>query len=599
VVDSEGTLLGNYSTDASGIVVVPATSGTTYTVTEIAWPAGYRPLVQTQTVTVEDSGSTVSFRNIREEEDPDDDWESTPDVYDPGEGDPSGYVYEGIESNRLEDVTATLYHGENGSGLNSTKWDAEAHGQINPQLTDSQGQYLWMVPSGWWQVTYEKDGYISEESEWMVVPPIRTNVNQNLTRYGPASMTVEYSKEAHAIILRFDRPIELLSEDQLAIEINGQPLQEDVGYDVSAVDSGWSDTQDPADSKLCATTFTLHIDQNLGNADVSVSVSDAVTYNGSQSDTPDTGRTTVPNNVFTVTVTGGSGSGNYLAGEEVTIQSEPGIGSTFLRWTIDGAELSDETAASATFIMPWNDVTVQAVYDTAPQRPVRPNIPSRPAAHTCASKCDVCGGCEDADCTANICKDKCLLLSMNFTDVSKGTWYTDAVEYVYHRNMMQGVGDNLFDINGTTTRAMIVTILWRLEGEPICGQGKSGTFGDVPEYTWYTEAVEWAAASSIVGGYGDANQSFGPNDPITREQFAAILWRYARFKGYDVSVGESTDIIGYKDAFSVSEYAVPAMRWACGAGLMQGDGVNLTPGANATRAQAAALFQRFCEKVVK
>ena len=222
-------------------------------------------------------------------------------------------------------------------------------------------------------------------------------------------------------------------------------------------------------------------------------------------------------------------------------------------------------------------------------------IPYYPVAHSCISKCDVCGGCEDAACAESACKDKCRLLGMNFTDVAEGKWYTEAIEYVYHRKMMEGVGNNLFDINGTTTRAMIVTILWRLEGEPVVNYLMQ--FEDIPAETWYTEAVRWAASEGIVEGYSDT--AFGPTDPITREQFAAILWRYARYKGYDVSVGENTNILSYEDAFSISEYAIPAMQWACGAGLMQGDGVNLTPKADATRAQAAALFQRFCENVAE
>ena len=109
---------------------------------------------------------------------------------------------------------------------------------------------------------------------------------------------------------------------------------------------------------------------------------------------------------------------------------------------------------------------------------------------------------------------------------------------------------------------------------------------------WYHEATDYVLANGFMNGVG--NGKFAPNDPIIREQFATVLWRYAKYKGYDVSVGEDTNILSCEDAFSVGEYAIPAMQWVCGAGLMQGDGVNLTPKANATRVQAAALFQRFC-----
>jgi len=124
----------------------------------------------------------------------------------------------------------------------------------------------------------------------------------------------------------------------------------------------------------------------------------------------------------------------------------------------------------------------------------------------------------------------------------------------------------------------------------------ASVFNDVENGQWYSDAIAWANMMGIVEGY---DVKFDPMGEITREQFATILWRYAKYKGYDVSVGEDTNILSYEDAFSTSEYAIPAMQWACGSGVLQGDGVNLTPKADATRAQAAALFQRFCEKIIK
>ena len=113
-----------------------------------------------------------------------------------------------------------------------------------------------------------------------------------------------------------------------------------------------------------------------------------------------------------------------------------------------------------------------------------------------------------------------------FTDVPTSAWYYDAVEFVYERGMMAGTGNNQFSPNVTTTRAMIVTILYRLENQPAAG---SSSFTDVPAGQWYTNAVTWAAANGIVGGYG--NGRFGPNDTITRVQMAVILYRYEKFKG--------------------------------------------------------------------
>jgi len=184
-----------------------------------------------------------------------------------------------------------------------------------------------------------------------------------------------------------------------------------------------------------------------------------------------------------------------------------------------------------------------------------------------------------------------------FLDVDTSLWYHEALDYVIENGLMNGVSDSRFDPNSTMTRAMIVTILWRLEGQPMGAERSS--FADVVRNSWYSYAVDWAAAFDIVEGYSET--AFGPNDPITREQMAAIMWRYAKYKGYDVSVGENTNILSYDDAFDVSDWAIPAMQWACGAGLINGiaDGntMNLEPKGNATRAQAAAILQRFCENV--
>ena len=120
-------------------------------------------------------------------------------------------------------------------------------------------------------------------------------------------------------------------------------------------------------------------------------------------------------------------------------------------------------------------------------------------------------------------------------------------------------------------------------------------FEDVPTGTWYTEAVRWASAEGIVTGYAG---KFNPLDAITREQLAAILYRYAQYKGCDVSVGEDTNILSYTDAFDVSEYAVPAMQWACGEGIIKGKNGALDPRGSAKRSEAAAMLMRFCQKIL-
>lgn len=181
-----------------------------------------------------------------------------------------------------------------------------------------------------------------------------------------------------------------------------------------------------------------------------------------------------------------------------------------------------------------------------------------------------------------------------YTDLSMTAWYHDGVHFCLEEGLMNGISNDQFAPNGITTRAMIVTILWRLEGKPVVNYLMQ--FDDVAADMWYTEAIRWAASEGIVEGYGN---NFGPNDPITREQMAAIMWRYAKYRGYDVGVGENTNILSYDDAFDVSDWAIPAMQWACGAGLINGietgKAVNLAPNGNTTRAQAAAILYRFCK----
>lgn len=185
--------------------------------------------------------------------------------------------------------------------------------------------------------------------------------------------------------------------------------------------------------------------------------------------------------------------------------------------------------------------------------------------------------------------------ALPFTDVPEGAWYRSAVWYAYTHGLMNGVSDTTFAPGSTTSRAMIVTILWRQAGSPVVNYAMD--FDDVSQGQWYSEAIRWAASEGIAGGYGDG--SFGTNDPITREQFAAMLYRYAQKQGYDVSVGEETNILSYADAQKISEYAIPAMQWACGAGVIQGDGNALNPQGYATRSEAAAMLMRFCKNMEK
>lgn len=186
------------------------------------------------------------------------------------------------------------------------------------------------------------------------------------------------------------------------------------------------------------------------------------------------------------------------------------------------------------------------------------------------------------------------LTTLPFLDVQTGDWFYDAVMFVYGEGMMNGTSSTTFSPDATTTRGMIVTILHRLAGSP--ASRESADFLDVPAGQYYSEAVAWASENGIVNGYDDGN--FGPDDTITREQMAAILYRYAGFQGYDVSA--KADLSDFSDAGTVSGYAQEAIRWANAAGLVRGTSTTtISPKAGATRAQVAAILMRFCENVVK
>ena len=181
-----------------------------------------------------------------------------------------------------------------------------------------------------------------------------------------------------------------------------------------------------------------------------------------------------------------------------------------------------------------------------------------------------------------------------FTDVKADDWFYEAVKYAYDNKLMDGTSSTTFAPLMTTNRAMIVTILWRLEGSPVVNYAMN--FGDVESGVWYTEAVRWAAAEGIVKGYSDT--VFAPNDTVTREQLATILYRYAQYKEYDVTA--KGDLTTFADGSTVSPWAADGMTWAVGAELITGkDGGKLDPTGTATRAEVATILMRFCENVAK
>ena len=212
------------------------------------------------------------------------------------------------------------------------------------------------------------------------------------------------------------------------------------------------------------------------------------------------------------------------------------------------------------------DVVCTAATPVTPDEPYVPSTPSKPADEPKPNA------------------------GLPFGDVGKSSWFYGDVEYVYEKGIMSGTGETTFDPYGILTRGMIVTIIYRMEKEPAAAL--DSLFTDVDPAQWYGKAVAWAAKNSIVTGYNDA--TFGPNDPVTREQLAAILYRYAIYRGM-TAVTLEDNLGGFADAAQISAYAVPAMNWAVGKGLLNGADGLLMPKAQASRAQVAAIIHRYLE----
>ena len=321
------------------------------------------------------------------------------------------------------------------------------------------------------------------------------------------------------------------------VSINGTESDDDVGSLYVPIGVGETEITVTIGSKTYVLYITSTHTASGGDSTASYKIAVAPTANG---EVTASGTSAVRGSTVTLTVKPDSG---YRL-DTLTVTTSTG----------EPVKLTEKGDGSYTFTMPAGSVTIKAAF------------------------AEITGG------------------GLPFVDVPRDSWYYDGVAYAYEKGLMNGTGATTFSPDMTTSRAMIATILWRLEGSPVVNYAMR--FDDVDAGSWYGEAVRWAASEGIVNGYG--SNSFGPDDPITREQMATMLYRYAQYKKYDVSVGENTNILSYADSDQLGEWAVPAMQWACGAGLINGtgDGSTLSPQGQATRAQAAVMLMRFCENEV-
>ena len=311
------------------------------------------------------------------------------------------------------------------------------------------------------------------------------------------------------------------------------------------------------------------------SAGMKVTINDDITFtavwrsNSSSSGSSSGGGSSSSSNRYTVSVDSGIDNGSVSVspsraerGDTVTITIDPDEGYELDRLTVRDSrgnriDVERQSDTRYTFEMPSGRVTVDATFTEVAETPETP---------------DQIG---------------------SFTDVDTDDWFADAVQYMLDNGMMNGVTDTTFGPGTTTTRGMIVTILYRLEGEP---DTTASSFTDVASGMYYADAVAWAKANSIVTGITET--IFAPDQAITREQMAAILYRYAQYKGYDVTA--SNDLSSYTDASRISAYATTAMQWANAEGLITGNtSTTINPTGNATRAEVATILMRFCETVTK
>jgi hypothetical protein len=248
------------------------------------------------------------------------------------------------------------------------------------------------------------------------------------------------------------------------------------------------------------------------------------------------------NSTVTITATPADG---YVV-DAVTVTEKDG----------DKVEVTKKDDNKYTFKMPASDVTVKATFKAEQTEPEQPS-------------------------------------GLPFTDVAKDAWYFPAVEYVFNNGLMNGTTATTFAPNVELNRAMMAAVLYNMEGGPACD--KSGLFSDVADGKWYTDAVNWAASNNIVSGMPDG--TYAPDQALTREQMASILYRYAEYKGIDVSA--RADLSTFTDGTTVSPWAQDVVQWAVAEKLMSGNGNELQPKGTASRAQVATVLMNYCENVAK
>jgi len=556
--------------------------------------------------------------------------------------DPSGYVYESVTSNRIPGVTTTAYYKEKLTDEKAILWDASEYDQMNPLITDMDGKYAWDVPEGFWQVKYEKEGYETTYSEWLLVPPPQTEVNIRMVP--TANLTVDavnvYADHAEVVFSQYVIP-ETASNITLK-DADGKTIEYTMEYNTSETDSAGivyaktyqliykdrelahdekltvdvPETTLSADSKSCEeTSITKACSKPLG-----VSATEKMTIAMGES------------HLIPVTVENYSEEYNIIAiseyGYVVSVDADVQVDESGTGYIAVKGELYGNSAITVS----CDDRVLATIQITVSRESTGYSISyvlnggiqnqSNPQSYQ-STDADIVleaptregyifeGWYSDSDFVTKVTRiekgsteDKTLYAKWRevaknpFADVKENSWQYTYVKFAVDNNLMAGKGKDaegniIFDPDKNMTRAEFVQTLYNKEGKPAVTY--TNKFTDVPESAWFAKAIIWASDNGIVAGKGD---KFDVNGNITREEVATILCKYAtNYKQYDTSGRASLD--AYEDKATISNWAVNNMSWAINYGVMKGRGTKLAPRDKATRAECATMLKNFMDAYEK
>lgn len=475
--------------------------------------------------------------------------------------DPSGYLYEGVEDNRIEGVTATAFEKIDGEW---TLWDAEWFAQENPLITDIEGRYQWDVPEGWWQVMYEKEGYEIALSDELPVPPPQLEVNIGMISL--ASPTVEISAEYGGIVnLTFDKYMNPATIENATFKVFNKELDEFgnkiyIAGTITAVDAK-ENPKDKTTQLARIYKFTPNVSLETGGT-YTVWVSNMVSnYAGKTMDAAALRDVTIPEKPYVPPVDNGSGDSEEIKEEapKVVLQT--------IEYQIKPEEDSNALVVYKKDAQGNLIIVKASVYD--PVTGTMRFMAEEGATYVVGYN------------------------PIQFNDIDM--WAKDHIAYLASRGIIDGVGGGMFDPQRSITRAEFLKLLVSIGDSINFDQYTQSNFNDVKTEDWYWKYIEWAADNNVVSGYGDG--SFGPTDTITREQMAMMLSNFIKAIGLELD--SENGKIDFTDAEQIATWARNAINEMQEFGIINGrTGGTYDPKGHTTRAEAAKVVAEILNRFI-